>query len=145
MGGNQGGFGQQPNQGGQFGLQTGQIIVRPLSGCFTEDLDFWTKMDPFCEFRYGQQIHKSSVHQEGGKTPKWNDVLKFNRTNDTVINVKVQDEDITSNDLVGDGILNLGHAFSSAGTQVNETVQLTNKGKNTGTVLISVEFHPQGW
>lgn len=57
--------------------------------------------------------------------------------------MKVQDEDITSNDLVGDGILNLNNAFASPKAKLNEVVHLTRQGKNAGTVQVVVEFVPQ--
>lgn len=56
----------------------------------------------------------------------------------------MQDEDVTSNDLVGDGVLNIGSAFASPGVQLTETVHLTKQGKNAGTLLVGVEFQPQG-
>lgn len=47
---NQGGWGQPINYGGQPGQPvggfgaSGQVIIRPLSGAFLEDLDVFTKM-----------------------------------------------------------------------------------------------------
>jgi hypothetical protein len=59
------------------------------------------------------------------------------------MNIKVQDEDIISNDLIGDGVLNLSHAFT-------EIINLAKLGKTTGTVRFTVEYRPQtgantGW
>jgi hypothetical protein len=59
------------------------------------------------------------------------------------MNIKVQDEDIISNDLIGDGVLNLSHAFSVPGTAHTEIINLAKLGKTTGTVRFTVEYRPQ--
>ena len=39
-----------------------KIWFKIESGEFYEDLDLFTKMDPYCEFNWGKNPHKTDVH-----------------------------------------------------------------------------------
>lgn len=57
--------------------------------------------------------------------------------------VRVFDEDVTSNEIGGEGMLNLSKAFSAPGVSQTEYVQITRSGKNFGQVYVNVIFQGQ--
>lgn len=59
-------------------------------------------MDPYCIISYGGKTHKTKVHKNAGKTPKWGEEFEFRilMMSDELI-VKVCDKDTFSDDTVG--------------------------------------------
>lgn len=69
--------------------------------------------------KLGQQVKKTKVHQEGGKKPRWNDVLTFAKTNDNNLKIEVWDKDMIEDDLVGEGTYSLSRAYSCPNQPLN--------------------------
>ena len=83
LGGNQG-QGGWPNQGGQPVMNgwPGQIIVRPISGSFVEDLDVFTKMVAVSLFRI-LSVNSATVH----KSTKVRPIKKEERPQNGMMNL----------------------------------------------------------
>ena len=94
-------------------------------------------MDPFVALSIDGNKQRTSAHQGGGKHPKFHDTLTFTSTG-TLMQVAVFDEDVTNNDLCGEGTYNLTNARKNMGMSNNEWIDLTRKGKSAGRVLISI-------
>ena len=62
---------------------------------------------PYCIFRLGNEQHRTQVCHDGGKQPFWNDTIFFNSATDCLLRVQVWDEDAVSDDLVGEGQLDI--------------------------------------
>ena len=151
-GGNNNGWGNQGNQQSNWGgnnMNNGPVtfIIKPIEGMLLKDLDTFSKMDPFCAIDIGGNKQRTKTCQGGGKNPKFHDTLTFTGTNSTVMNVAVFDEDLTSNDLAGQGTYNLTAALNNMGMSNNEYIDLHKNGKSAGRILISIMAKQgnQGW
>ena len=126
-----------------------KFIIKPIEAMLLKDLDTFSKMDPFCAIDIGGDKQRTKTCQGGGKNPKFHDTLTFNltNTNSTVMNVAVFDEDLTSNDLAGQGTYNLTTALNNMGMSNNEYIDLHKNGKSAGRILISIMAQQgnQGW
>ena len=71
--------------------------------------------DPYVEFRLGKQFQKTSIHKEGGRKPFWKDKITMNIEEDNTLKVKVMDEDEVTDDVVGEGSIDLGIFMNEPG------------------------------
>lgn len=60
----------------------------------------------------GGQAKKTTVQNGAGKTPKWPDIVTFFEKGN-ILKIVVKDEDVGSDDLVGEGSLDISLAFSN--------------------------------
>lgn len=51
--------------------------------------------------KIGNEKKRSRTHQEGGKKPKWTDILSFKPTT-KIMEISVMDQDTITDDLVGE-------------------------------------------
>lgn len=65
----------------------GKLRVELVEAKLTRDTETFGKMDPYCRLKYREQLFKSKVMQNAGKTPRWNQVsfLDFQQTHQTYI------------------------------------------------------------
>jgi len=104
-------------------------------------------MDPFCAIDIGGDKQRTKAHQGGGKKPKFHETLTFTSTS-RIMNVAVFDEDVTTNELAGQGTYNLSTAVNNLGMSNNEYIDLHKNGKSAGRVLISIQAQQgnnNGW
>ena len=100
-------------------------------------------MDPYVRMQVGSRVFKTKTHTDGGKNPSWNDEFSFKRTNEDVVNIYVYDEDdVSSDDLVGEGRFMLSKVCSGITNTFNENLPLFYKGKGAGEIFLSVVFQP---
>jgi hypothetical protein len=69
-------------------------------------------MDPYVVLKFSNQIHKGSVVKKGGTNPKFNDrcnffVNSFFKNFGRCLEVELMDSNITSDDVIGYGIVDL--------------------------------------
>lgn len=68
----------------------------------------------------GAEKHQTKYKNEAGKDPKWEDTLVFlNTSGMTVMHVQVWDKDVTNDDLVGEGQIDITHILNSQGMPFN--------------------------
>ena len=97
---------------------SGTLTVKPLSGTFTKDKEFFSKQDPFLEFVVGNSKQQTSVCKDGGKTPKWSDVLTFRLSGEQSMMFYVMDHDsFTVADKLAEGNINLNEVFQRRSVQ----------------------------
>lgn len=72
------------------------------SANLTRDTETFGKMDPYVNILFDSKHRKTSVKENGGKKPIWNEnfVIDVKNYNQNII-FQVYDEDTTSDDLVG--------------------------------------------
>ena len=70
-------------------------------------------MDPYVIVQCGSQKRKTRTHQQGGKRPLWNDSFTFANPKSQSLKFAVWDEDTVTDDLVGEGSLDLSKYISS--------------------------------
>jgi len=121
----------------------GTLIVKPIQAKLKHDRDFlFNKQDPYCIFVLGKQSVKSSVCQEGGKTPKWKDTLTLSSNNEPVLYVKLMDKDtFKQDDDIGVCQIDLKPilSFSKGGPQ---WYRVFYKQQLEGEILIDITYNP---
>jgi Ca2+-dependent lipid-binding protein len=98
-------------------------------------------MDPYCVLQVRQDIFKTAVKQDAGKTPVWNqtfDVLVHYIGDDFTI--KVMDEDVTSADAIGSFEAKLSAICVPGG--LDDWFTITYKGKSAGQVHVRSQYTP---
>jgi hypothetical protein len=118
------------------------IIIKPISAQLTKDKDMFGKSDPYCVIQVGQEKQQTKPHSGGGKSPQWMDTLQF-QSQDSLMRVAVFDKDTFSDDLIGEGTVNLNQLFSNPNRTENEYVDLVHNGKSSGRLLLSMEYQGQ--
>ncbi len=73
----------------------------------------FSNMDPYVIVWCGSDKRKTRTHQEGGKRPQWNDSFTFVNPKSQQVKFAVWDEDNVTDDLVGEGILDISKYISS--------------------------------
>lgn len=109
------------------------LIVRPTEAILTHDTEVFSKMDPYCVVKLGQQQRKTRVHDEGGKKPRWSDTLTFTRGSDTQLTIQVWDKDVVDDDLVGEGTVNLSGVYANPNYPKNGNFWLIQRSSTFGT------------
>ena len=73
------------------------------------DTEMFGKMDPFAELSIGQAKYKTKTHNNGAKTPVWNEQIRMEVLDPSkVLKIQVFDEeDLKADDLVCEGAINL--------------------------------------
>jgi Ca2+-dependent lipid-binding protein len=101
-------------------------------------------MDPYAVVTLGSQKLQTDEHEDGGKTPVWNNLLSFKRANEDKLIIEVWESDGASkDDIIGTGTLNLTSSIVNKKGLQTETVKLLYKEKEVGTVVIELEFNPK--
>ena len=60
----------------------------------------------------GQEKQRTQKHSGGGKTPNWTTTLQFQST-DSLMRISVWDDDVGSDDLLGEGTVNLNQCYQN--------------------------------
>ena len=87
-----------------FMQTSGEIRLRMLvvEGELFRDTETFGQMDPFLIIEHNNKKYKTSVHQDGGKTPKWNhEVLIPIRSKNDTLKITCYDEDVIMDSFVG--------------------------------------------
>lgn len=88
---------------GEVDLRKGKLTLVIQRAELTRDTETFGKMDPYVLITFDSKIRKTSVKQEGGKIPIWNEKFEIEVNNHYQnITFKVFDEDPTTDDLVGE-------------------------------------------
>jgi Ca2+-dependent lipid-binding protein len=107
----------------QASQQYGDNVVGPLNikiieAILTRDTEMVGKMDPYVELTIGGVlVHKTATLDGAGKTPKWNEECDFEVTDMSAeVHFKILDEDVGSDDIVGEGTCTLADLCNEDGT-----------------------------
>ena len=97
----------------------------------------------------GGQKYNTSVCNEGGKHPTWNNVFNANINNDDVIRFEIWDvtkinnisitkyDSLSKNDLIGEGAMSIQTIKSNGGRYMGN-VPLNYKGKGVGVLTVDI-------
>ncbi len=99
-------------------------------------------MDPYVIIYYGTLEHRTTTIDNAGKNPEWtNEVFDFYviNINDT-IRLEVRDEDLATDDLVGESTIVLKELANDDG--FDDWFMILNKGKKVGAVRLKVKWFP---
>lgn len=90
------------------------LNVKLISAQLSHDTELFSNMvphslsqDPYCYIQLGAQRYRSRTKKEAGKKPVWNESFQFTAM-DNNLKITVMDEDVVSDDLVGEGNISVG-------------------------------------
>ncbi|KAI9223393.1 C2 domain-containing protein [Blastocladiella britannica] len=100
------------------------------------------KMDPYAKIRIGDHVLKSRTHQNGGRSPHWNQTFTANvLEGHRQILVELYDEDdFTADDKIGTATVDLDRAFS--GIVEDSWFQVLRHGHFAGQIQFRLTFRP---
>ena len=88
------------------------------------------------------QKFKTKTDTDGAKTPIWNETTTMDVLDPSdTMKVQIFDEDITSNDLICEGTINLSTLCVQA--PVDDWFQLQFNGKDSGKIHLRTKYTPQ--
>ena len=119
---------------------SGTLKLHVIEARLTHDTDA-NKMDPYCIIQVREQEFKTSIKEEGGKEPKWNDVFDIDvKYIGDDLTVKVMDDDIGKDDAIGEAKIKLSSFCVNGG--LDEWYEIYFEGKPAGKVHFRGEWHP---
>ncbi len=95
--------------------------------------------DPYCIITIGGQKFQTKPDSGAGKKPKWVEYFTF-QGNANELQIQVYDEDVGKDDFIGEATVKLDKWMTAPNKPETTTVEIFQKNKKTGQVLISVEY-----
>ena len=123
-----------------FILGKTHLIIRPQTAQLTRDTETFGKMDPQVLVHIGGAAYRSSVAENQGKTPFWNDTFTYQvKGNESDLHIMVNEVDMASkNDLVGEVKINLNETIQRGTT--SNWYEIFYQGKSAGKVLVFLQI-----
>ncbi|TDH64727.1 hypothetical protein CCR75_001378 [Bremia lactucae] len=104
------------------------------------------KQDPFCTIKLRGKSFKTRVHDNGHKTPVWNEVFVLSVVDPQLdeLFIEVKDKNFTSSTLIGDCRLPVSMFTNSNGSVVDQWYPLKNGSKSAGEINLRVQLRGPG-
>lgn len=119
----------------------GMLKIRVIEARLTRDTEIFGKMDPYATLQIREQVHRTRVLDNAGKTPKWEQIFEIDvKYIGDDITVKVLDEDVRSSDLVGETTFKLSSLCVNNG--IDDWFPIFYKGKESGTIHLKSTWTP---
>ncbi|KAF1791578.1 Armadillo-type fold [Phytophthora cactorum] len=121
-----------------------ELHVRACSARNLLDKQTFGKQDPYCKLQLRGKSFKTRVHDNGHKTPVWNEVFVFSVVDPQLdqLVIEVKDKNFTSSTLIGECRLPVSMFLS--GSVVDQWYTLNNGSKRAGEVNLRVQFKGPG-
>jgi Ca2+-dependent lipid-binding protein len=119
-------------------MQKKELIVKPTTARLTRDTQTFGRMDPYLVFKIGSTQQKTKTHEAGGKTPNWSDILCFTITDEKELAIRVLDEEVVSDDIIGETRIDLTEVFKKG--QWKDWVDIHYEGKEAGQVYLELIY-----
>ncbi|KAL4100202.1 hypothetical protein PRIC1_007996 [Phytophthora ramorum] len=121
-----------------------ELHVRACSARNLLDKQTFGKQDPFCKLSMRGKNFKTRVHDNGHKTPVWNEVFVFAVVDPQLdqLVIEVKDKNFTSSTLIGECRLPVS-MFLNGGV-VDQWYTLNNGSKRAGEINLRVQFKGPG-
>lgn len=125
----------------------GMLSIVLVEGRNLKSMELIGKQDPYCKLSIGAFSKRSKTINKGGRNPYFGEEeVVFWITEDLWthrMQLALFDEDIGSDDLIGDATFSVLHFMEKLGSQ-EHVIALKNSGHNAGEVVVKVEFFPAG-
>jgi len=119
----------------------GTLILMPKRANLSHDTELLLKMDPYILFYLGRNRQKTQTCKGGGKTPIWNDKIKFHRTTEDSLFIEIWDEhQLSKNRLVAVGEFPI-HKVISKGF-FTDPIMLYYKQNPAGFLHMDISWEP---
>ncbi|BAT97891.1 C2 domain-containing protein [Vigna angularis] len=125
-------------------MPRGTLEVILISAKGLDDNDFLSSIDPYVILTYRTQEHKSTVQEDSGSKPQWNESFLFTVSDSTSeLNLKIMDKDnFTQDDSLGETNIDLGPLFEVG--SLPETVHKVVKDEEyCGEIKVALTFTPE--
>ncbi|EEY55011.1 uncharacterized protein PITG_08594 [Phytophthora infestans T30-4] len=121
-----------------------ELHVRACSARNLLDKQTFGKQDPYCKLQLRGKSFKTRVHDNGHKTPVWNEVFVFSVVDPQLdqLVIEVKDKNFTSSTLIGECRLPVSMFLS--GSVVDQWYTLNNGSKRAGEINLRVQFKGPG-
>lgn len=127
----------------------GMLSITLVEGRNLKSMELIGKQDPYCKLSIGAFTKRGKTVPKGGRNPYFGEEeLLFWITEDLWVNkmhLELFDEDIGSDDLIGDATFSVLHFMAQPPGQAKEhSISLRNNGQNAGELVAKIEFFPAG-
>ncbi len=116
----------------------GELKIIVKSAILKEDLDIFTKMDPYAIFTLGSQKFSTQVASSQGMYPEWGDEFTFFVDHDDKLGVILYDQDLLVDDFIGSAFMTIGHMADKR--HVVKQLALHKAGRDAGTIKFEMWF-----
>jgi len=117
----------------------GTLVIRPKSAQLFVDVDTTGEQDPYLILIHGNEAFQTTTCEDGGKNPKWDDVITFQFREGEDVQIKCFDSDPNKDEIIGEGVLSLKSYKDAKVFQTNVSLK-TPLGKPAGTLVLEIEF-----
>ncbi|KAG3019016.1 hypothetical protein JG687_00005391 [Phytophthora cactorum] len=125
----------------------GMLSIVLMEGRNLKSMELIGKQDPYCQLSIGKFTKRGKTIERGGRNPYFGEEELLFWFGDDLwtqqMALRVFDEDIGSDDLIGDAKFSVLHFMAHRGAQ-EHVIPLRNKGSPAGEVLMRIEFFPAG-
>ena len=119
--------------------KSGLLTIKPRNGRIMKTKLLLGKLSPYVVLKLGTQTKRTSIHQKGGKSPEWKDVLSLRRADEESLVVECWHHSKAKADcLLGSSSILLSKIIAQE--SLKETVQLFCKDKNIGRVSLEIDW-----
>ncbi|KAG1713522.1 hypothetical protein DVH05_001309 [Phytophthora capsici] len=121
-----------------------ELHVRACSARNLMDKQTFGKQDPYCKLQLRGKSFKTRVHDNGHKTPVWNEVFVFSVVDPQLdqLVIEVKDKNFTSSTLIGECRLPVSMFLN--GSVVDQWYTLNNGSRQAGEINLRVQFKGTG-
>lgn len=123
-------------------LKRALLDVQVVKAKLTRDTEAIGKMDPFAKIKLGEMEKRTSVKDNVGKEPIWNEQYTLPIVNplDKLI-ITVLDEDVTTDDVVGSAEIDLNEKGLLTGNDWKDhTINILWEEKSAGEIFIRTRY-----
>ncbi|KAF4135347.1 EF-hand domain pair [Phytophthora infestans] len=125
----------------------GMLSIVLMEGRNLKSMELIGKQDPYCQLSIGKFTKRGKTIERGGRNPYFGEEELLFWFGDDLwtqqMALRVFDEDIGNDDLIGDAKFSVLHFMAHRGAQ-EHAIPLRNKGSPAGEVLMRIEFFPAG-
>ena len=124
-------------------MQSGQLVIRPVSAQLTHDTEWFGSMDCYCRIMVGANAFRTMAAHDQGTHPNWQETFTAFVNGDQMMRVAIYDRDNCSDDdYVCETMIPLQEVYMRR--QVSNWFPVQRRGRPAGQIMIMLEFHPQG-
>jgi Ca2+-dependent lipid-binding protein len=118
----------------------GTVVIKPTQGRFETSVHDTDEF--YIVLSHGDVIYQSMVSEGSGRTPIFRDIVSFQLFDGEDMTVKIFNNDLDRNDLLGEGFLQLT-SLVKKGTNHVIPVSLSSGNRRVGEINFEIEFYPE--
>ncbi|KAK7349549.1 hypothetical protein VNO77_07000 [Canavalia gladiata] len=122
-------------------MPRGTLEVILISAKGLDDNDFLSSIDPYVILTYRAQEHKSTVQEDAGSNPQWNETFLFTVSDSaSELNLRIMDKDnVSQDDCLGEAIIPLGAVFEE-GSLPETPYKVVKEQEYCGEIKVALTF-----